>query len=129
MNAERNIVKDKIVFVESNMFNDMPNIKYDIIVSNPPYIKTSVLKTLEEDVKKEPVIALDGGYDGLKFYREIIDNAYRFLKFGGYLCLEIGYDQKEEVMNLISKKEQYINTYCLKDLCDNDRVIVTKVGG
>lgn len=123
------MVKDKIVFVESNMFNDMPNIKYDIIVSNPPYIKTSVLKTLEEDVKKEPVIALDGGYDGLKFYREIIDNAYRFLKFGGYLCLEIGYDQKEEVMNLISKKEQYINTYCLKDLCDNDRVIVTKVGG
>ena len=61
MNAERNMVKDKIVFVESNMFNDMPNIKYDIIVSNPPYIKTSVLKTLEEDVKKEPVIALDGG--------------------------------------------------------------------
>ena len=55
------MVKDKIVFVESNMFNDMPNIKYDIIVSNPPYIKTTVLKTLEEDVKKEPVIALDGG--------------------------------------------------------------------
>ena len=122
------MVKDKIVFVESNMFNDMPNIKYDIIVSNPPYIKTTVLKTLEEDVKKEPVIALDGGYDGLKFYREIIDRGYEYLKYGGYICLEIGYDQKEEVMQIIKDKKQYIETYCKKDLYDNDRVIVTKLG-
>ena len=71
---------------------------------------------------------MDGGEDGLDFYRKIIDIGYQYLKYGGYICLEIGYDQKEEIMQIIKDKKQYINTYCKKDLYDNDRIIVTKLG-
>ena len=78
-------------------------------------------------MQREPKLALDGGYDGLDFYRKIVSKADEYLKFHGYLCLEIGYDQKEEVEEIISKQEKYIGTYCKKDLCDNDRVIVTKL--
>ena len=71
---------------------------------------------------------MDGGEDGLDFYRKIIDIGYQYLKYGGYICLEIGYDQKEEIMQIIKDKKQYINTHCKKDLYDNDRIIVTKLG-
>ena len=126
-NAKNNKVQDKITFVESNLFEDLGKEKYDIIVSNPPYIKKEELEKLDIEVKKEPRIALDGGKDGLYFYRKIIDSAYEYLKYGGYICLEIGYDQKEEVTKIIEDKKQYINTYCKKDLYDNDRVIVAKL--
>ena len=99
-----------------------------MIVSNPPYIKQDIIKELDREVQKEPHIALDGGKDGLDFYRKIIDSGYEYLKYGGYLCLEIGYDQKEEVMNLLDNNGQYINKICIKDLYDNDRVIIAKVG-
>lgn len=127
-NAKNNHVQDKITFVESNLFQDLGQEKYDIIVSNPPYIRREEIKTLDREVRKEPRLALDGGEDGLDFYRNIIDKGYEYLKYGGYICLEIGYDQKEEVMQMIKDKKQYIGTYCKKDLYDNDRVIVTKVG-
>lgn len=127
-NAKNNNVQDKITFVESNLFDNLGQGKYDIIVSNPPYIKKEELKNLQQEVRKEPRIALDGGEDGLDFYRKIIDNGYEYLKYGGYICLEIGYDQKEEVIRIIEDKKQYIDTYCKKDLYDNDRVIVTKLG-
>ena len=103
--------------------------KYDIIVSNPPYIKRDIIKTLDKEVQNEPWIALNGGEDGLEFYRKIINRAYEFLKYKGYLCLEIGYDQKVEVANLIEQENKYIDTYCKKDLYGNDRIIITKVGG
>lgn len=127
-NAKNNHVQDKITFVESNLFQDLGQEKYDIIVSNPPYIRRKELETLDREVRREPRLALDGGEDGLDFYREIIDRGYEYLKYGGYICLEIGYDQKEEVMQIIKDKKQYIDTYCKKDLYDNDRVIVTKLG-
>ncbi len=79
-------------------------------------------------MQKEPKIALDGGNDGLDFYRKIIAQSYEFLKYNAYLCLEIGYDQKDEVINIIKQEEKYINTYCKKDLYGNDRIIITKVG-
>lgn len=126
-NAKNNHVQDKITFVESNLFQDLGQEKYDIIVSNPPYIRRKELETLDREVRREPRLALDGGEDGLYFYREIIDRGYEYLKYGGYICLEIGYDQKEEVMQIIKDKKQYIDTYCKKDLYDNDRVIVTKL--
>ncbi len=127
-NAKNNHVQDKITFVESNLFENLAPEKYDIIVSNPPYIRRKELEILDREVKREPQIALDGGEDGLDFYRKIIDIGYQYLKYGGYICLEIGYDQKEEIMQIIKDKKQYINTYCKKDLYDNDRIIVTKLG-
>ncbi len=127
-NAKNNHVQNKITFVESNLFQNLGQEKYDIIVSNPPYIRRKEIESLDREVKKEPRLALDGGEDGLDFYREIIDRGYEYLKYGGYICLEIGYDQKEEVMQIIKDKKQYIETYCKKDLYDNDRVIVTKLG-
>lgn len=127
-NAKNNYVQDKITFVESNLFQDLGQEKYDIIVSNPPYIKRKELETLDREVKKEPRLALDGGEDGLDFYRKIIDRGYEYLKYGGYICLEIGYDQKEEVMQIIENRKQYKDTYCKKDLYDNDRVVVTRLG-
>ena len=126
-NAKNNHVQEKITFVESNLFQDLRQEKYDIIVSNPPYIRRKEIETLDKEVRKEPKIALDGGEDGLDFYREIINKGYEYLKYGGYICLEIGYDQKEEVMQIIKDKKQYTETYCKKDLYDNDRVIVTRL--
>ena len=128
LNATNNNVEDKITFVSSDLFQNISEEKYDIIVSNPPYIKRKVIKTLDEEVKREPIIALDGGNDGLDFYKKIIGNAYQYLKYKGYLCLEIGYDQKDEVIDLINKEEKYIDTYSKKDLFDNDRIVITKLG-
>ena len=127
-NAKNNHVQDKITFVESNLFQDLRQEKYDLIVSNPPYIRRKELETLDREVRKEPRLALDGGEDGLDFYRNIMDKGYEYLKYGGYICLEIGYDQKEEVMQIIEGKKHYIGTYCKKDLYDNDRVVVTRLG-
>ena len=128
LNATNNDVEDRITFVSSDLFQNISEEKYDIIVSNPPYIKRKVIKTLDEEVKREPIIALDGGNDGLDFYKKIIGNAYQYLKYKGYLCLEIGYDQKDEVIDLINKEEKYIDTYSKKDLFDNDRIVITKLG-
>ena len=128
LNATNNNVEDRITFISSDLFQNISEEKYDIIVSNPPYIKRKVIKTLDEEVKREPIIALDGGNDGLDFYKKIIGNAYQHLKYKGYLCLEIGYDQKDEVIDLINKEEKYIDTYSKKDLFDNDRIVITKLG-
>lgn len=127
INSKNNNVEDQITFIESDLFKNLPKEKYDIIVSNPPYIKKDIIKKLDKEVQREPKIALDGGYDGLDFYRKIISQADEYLKFHGYLCFEIGYDQKEEVEEIIKEQGKYIETYCKKDLCDNDRVIVTKL--
>ena len=125
-NARNNEVQDKIEFINSDLFEKIEG-KFDIIVSNPPYIRTEVIKTLDEEVQKEPMLALDGGKDGLDFYRKIVEEAYSHLKFDSYLCFEIGYDQKEEVTEIVKKAKVYADTYCKKDLYGNDRVIVTKV--
>lgn len=127
LNAENNFIKNKITFIESDMFNNIKQADFDIIVSNPPYIKTSVIKNLNKQVRREPFIALDGGNDGLKFYKVIIENASRFLKEKGRLFLEIGYDQRDEVMELLKKNNNYDNIYSKKDLGGNDRIIVSNV--
>lgn len=127
-NAKNNGVDKQIAFLESDLFQKVPKEKYDMIVSNPPYIRKEMIKSLQEEVQKEPEIALDGGWDGLDFYRKIIGQADEYLKYGGYLCLEIGYDQKIDVIDLIEQAEKYTDTYGKKDLYGNDRVIITKVG-
>lgn len=126
-NAVNNGVGDKVKFIQSNLFENLDNLKFDIIVSNPPYIRKQEIDFLDDEVRKEPIIALDGGYDGLDFYRKITEEAPNYLKYGGYLCYEIGYDQKIDVIEIIEKKDKFKNTYSLKDLYDNDRVIVTRL--
>lgn len=127
-NAKLNGVLNNIEFIESNLFNKIKNLKFDIIVSNPPYIASEEIKQLPIDVRHEPIIALDGGKDGLDFYRKIIQNGYKFLNRQGYLCLEIGYNQKDDVKKIIETQKRYVQTYCKKDLCQNDRVIITRIG-
>ena len=122
-----NNLQSKVKFKKSNLFSNIGKMKFDIIVSNPPYIKKSDIKLLSNEVQKEPQIALDGGYDGLDFYRKISSQAIDYLKFGSYLCFEIGYDQQEDVTEIIKDTKHYNDTYCKKDLFGNDRVIVTKV--
>ena len=127
LNAEKNLVRKKIEFIESDMFNKIYKDDFDIIVSNPPYIKTKVIEKLDRQVKNEPYIALDGGADGLKFYKIIIENAYKYIKNEGKVFFEIGYDQKNELINLFKENNHYENIYSKKDLGGNDRIIVATV--
>ena len=106
-------------FVQSDMFQNIKD-NFDVIVSNPPYIRSKLIDELDEDVKNEPHIALDGGSDGLRFYKIIKSEINNFLNKDGYLILEIGYDQKEEVQKMFKNSE------CIKDYAGNDRVIIWK---
>ena len=119
-NAARILKDEKINFIESNMFESI-NEKFDVIVSNPPYIKTNVIEELDKDVQNEPFIALDGGEDGLDFYRIICENCRKFLNKQGILMMEIGYDQGKEVQALLE------NSKVIKDLAGIDRVIFAHI--
>lgn len=114
-----------VTFIKSDLFNELnKENKFDVIVSNPPYIQTEVIKTLDSEVKDhDPIIALDGGGDGLDFYRRIIDNAGDYLNPGGVIIFEIGYDEAQEVLNLLGRAG-YINVSVIKDLSGLDRVVV-----
>lgn len=122
--AEENASKQKVgaVFVESDLFDKVEG-TYDIIVSNPPYIRTSVIKELQEEVKlHDPYAALDGKEDGLFFYREIIKKSKEYLKKGGRLYFEIGYDQGEDVKKLM-EEAGFSEVTVKKDLAGLDRVV------
>ena len=126
-NAVSNNVENQITFISSDMFTNLNEEKFDIIVSNPPYIKTNVIDNLDIQVKNEPHIALDGGKDGLYFYKKITNESYQYLKYKGFLCLEIGFDQKIDVIELIENTNNFDGTYSKKDLYDNDRIIITQM--
>ena len=99
--------------------------KYDLIISNPPYIKNLDLKYLEKDVKVfEPKLALDGGLDGISEIRKVIKKSSELIKYGGKLILEIAYNQKKEVKQLLKKNGFYINLV-VKDFAKNDRCIIS----
>lgn len=109
-------------WINSNLFENVEG-TFDIIVSNPPYIKTDVIENLEPEVKDhEPFIALDGDADGLKFYRIISKDAREHLLKGGMLFFEIGHDEKDEVVTIM-EEEGYREVTALKDLAGNDRVV------
>lgn len=109
-------------FVESDLFSEVEGY-YDIIVSNPPYIRTSVIKTLMPEVSEhEPMIALDGTADGLAFYRKITADAKKHLTRGGRLFYEIGYDQAKEVTEIM-EKEGFTEITVNKDFAGLDRVV------
>jgi release factor glutamine methyltransferase len=124
--AKKNATKNNvdITFIQSDLFKNLnKNIKYDLIISNPPYIKPSVIKTLEASVKHyEPIIALDGYEDGLYFYKNIITHSLEFLKLYGIILFEIGYDQKDDVIQLL--KPNFKNIKSIKDLAKLDRVVL-----
>lgn len=121
LNSTKNSVNIKIV--QSDIFKNIQN-KFDIIVCNPPYIESDIIKTLPKEVQNEPVLALNGGKDGLDFYRIIIKEAKNHLNKDGYLALEIGFNQKEKVKKLL-KDNNYQNIYSKKDLGGNDRIIIS----
>lgn len=128
-NAMKNQVQDKIKFLKSDMFSSLEDMEFDIIVSNPPYIETKIIETLSKEVKQEPRIALDGGEDGLKFYREILEESKQYLKKDGYVLVEIGYDQGEKILKLWQKLKEdcqleLITKEPIKDLGSNDRVMI-----
>ena len=127
-NAISNEVNDRINFVKSDLFTNIDKeTKFDIIVSNPPYIKREVIDTLDKQVKDyEPYNALEGGVDGLDFYRAITKQAKNYLKKGGILAYEVGHDQSEDVSKLM-EIDGYTNIYTLKDLQQIDRVVIGTV--
>lgn len=116
----------KVEFIQSDMFKEIKT-KYDIIVSNPPYIESKEISKLDKQVQNEPHLALDGGEDGLEFYRKLVGEAHKFLNKNGYLCMEIGYNQKEQIMQLLKENKNYKEIYSKKDLSQNDRIIIAKV--
>jgi len=125
--AKKNAIKNNvnINFIESDLFENIKE-KYDIIVSNPPYIKSDIIQTLSKEVQNEPRLALDGGRDGLDFYVKIIKDAKKYLNENGIIFLEIGYDQKNDVVNIL-KKEEYKNIKSFKDFAENDRLIIAEI--
>lgn len=124
INAEKN--KVEVAMIESDLFERISKDRFDIIVSNPPYIETDVIRTLDKQVQKEPILALDGGKDGLEIYRRIVKQAYEYIHQDGYLCLEIGYNQKETVTNLLRQTDKYTDIISKKDLASQDRIIIAK---
>ena len=124
-NAINNNVENKIKFINSDMFNNIEE-KFDIIVSNPPYIETETINKLEIEVQNEPHVALDGGIDGLKFYKIIANNAFEYLNENGYLLLEIGYNQQNSVTQLLQDIGKYTNIETIKDLGGNYRVVIAR---
>ncbi len=120
LNAER--LEARCEFIKSDLFENIAE-KYDMIVSNPPYIKTSDIEGLEKEVKDyDPILALDGGADGLYFYRKIISGAGDHLNNNGRLLFEIGFDQAEEVSGLM-KESGYKDVKIIYDLGNNPRVV------
>jgi len=104
-NAQNNEVFERIEFLESNLFKDFKDYQiFDIIISNPPYIPSADIENLQDEVRLyEPRIALDGGLDGLDFYRNIANQSQKFLKNNGNIFLEIGYNQHQEVIDIFEK--------------------------
>ncbi len=100
-----------------------PELRADMIVSNPPYIRTQVVEDLDAEVKCEPLMALDGGKDGLVFYRHIANVWKSTLELGGYLIFEIGFDQGDAVTEIM-KNAGYKDVQCKKDLCGLDRIVL-----
>ncbi|NLM12463.1 MAG: peptide chain release factor N(5)-glutamine methyltransferase, partial [Epulopiscium sp.] len=125
-NAKLNKVNDRVHFIKSNLFGEVPkNLKgtVDMIVSNPPYIPTEEIKELMKEVNAyEPTIALDGGKDGLDFYRLIVKDGKEYLKSGGILLFEIGYNQGDDVVHLL-KSQNFTEIEIKKDLAGLNRVV------
>ena len=125
-NAKKFGVDDRINFFCGNLLEPLAGKKFDAIISNPPYIPTADLKNLQAEVKTEPVTALDGGADGLNFYRQIISAAPAFLNCGGFLAFEIGSTQAEDVKKIFAENN-FSDIEIFQDLAGLDRVIAGRI--
>ena len=131
-NALLNNVSSKINFVNQDFSNLQPatcNLQpfsFDFIVSNPPYIPTQEIEALQPEVKYEPHMALDGGKDGLDFYRRIINKAPRYLRKDGFLIMEMGFNQKDAIKNIFQKTGYFEIIELIKDYNNIDRIIIAK---
>ena len=115
----------KINFLQGDMFSPLKKEKFDYIISNPPYIKSNLIDKLDKEVKDyDPRLALDGGEDGLEYYKKIVMKAPDFLAKNGKILLEIGYDQAKDIKKLFSK--QKFNVRILKDYNDLDRIVIAE---
>lgn len=125
-NAQKFHVEDRINFYQGDLFAPLEGQIFNAIVSNPPYIPTDDLETLQTEVKREPQMALDGGNDGLNFYRRIISDAPRFLVDGGLLAVEIGINQSVAVKKLF-EQANFVDVTILNDLAGIERVVAGKL--
>lgn len=124
INSERN--NTSVEFAQCNIMNTLPKGKFDVIVSNPPYIPTHDISQLDSNVKDfEPITALDGGADGLDFYRRIIEVAPKLLNRDGRIYFEVGYNQADMVVALMSNDFKDVKK--TKDLCGVERVVFGKI--
>ena len=123
VNGHKLRINNRLRLFKSNIDNFNTG-KYDLIVSNPPYIKKSNLKCLEKDIGFEPKQALDGGLDGLSEIRKVINKSTELIKRGGHFIIEIGFDQKNKVKKILRDKGFHIKR-TVKDLSNYDRCIVS----
>lgn len=120
-NANKHQLETRINFLQSDIYQNI-NEKFDLIISNPPYIASNIIADLPKDVKLyDPITALDGGLDGLDFYRNIALNSKKFLNNNGKIILEIGYDQKAAVLDIF---QDYKLILAQKDYGNNDRCLI-----
>ncbi len=122
-NAKKIGVSDRIDFFFGDLFAPLQNQKFNAIISNPPYIPTAEIKSLQAEVQTEPIIALDGGSDGLNFYRQIITAAPNYLTSGGFCAVEIGSTQANAVKNIFTAAG-FTEIEILQDLAGLDRVVI-----
>jgi release factor glutamine methyltransferase len=121
MNAERH--QAEILFHQGDLFAPLAGLTFDLILSNPPYIESEDCKTLQAEVLQEPLMALDGGADGLDFYRRIAAQAHRYLKKGGMLAVELGYTQAHAVADLLMAEDAYRDVTIVRDLYGQERIV------
>ena len=123
-NADNMNLGSRVQFVQSDLFENIKG-SFDLVISNPPYIPTEVIKTLSPEVQNEPHIALDGGYDGLKIIGKIIEDAPYFLNKGGLLALETGYGQAPKVLEFF-KDQYWHNPFTGKDFAGIERFVFAR---
>jgi len=127
-NARENGVYQRVEFIRSDLFTDqaIKNRRYDIVVSNPPYIESGEIDNLAPEIGFEPRIGLDGGKDGLDFYRRIIAGSLNHLQTGGFLALEIGLNQRRSVESILKKKKDFSVYKIIRDYNDIERIIIAQ---